>query len=296
MYGTSTTIRHIMMRTALLTYWHLRYTALFIFIRTAVAGCDAAMWCATGFSDSPENDIFAKLRQIFTQAVTPKQSIDTVGIPVLAEAMSNVDGDSSLPKVVMLSSAGVTRPSWSAEKKAEFEGCADIPIVRLNPFGILDVKMKSEEVLRQTGTPYCIVRPCGLNDELQPRNSRPVFSQGDVAVGRIHRADVAKVMVDTLFEPQSCGKTFEVFTLKGSSPAPSLAPALSRLQLDAIPLTDAQVATSFALLQQLLPGETQDAAALAMGQTYDQLDTNTVGRLGVRGKENAEAAAPKPSS
>jgi hypothetical protein len=49
-------------------------------------------------------------------------------------------------------------------------------------------------------------------------------------------------------------------------------------------------------MQQLLPGEKQDAAALAMGQTYEQLDKGETGRLGARGTENAEAAAPKPTN
>jgi hypothetical protein len=49
-------------------------------------------------------------------------------------------------------------------------------------------------------------------------------------------------------------------------------------------------------MQQLLPGERQDSAALAMGQTYEQLDKGEVGRLGRRGEEDAEAAVPKPSS
>jgi hypothetical protein len=51
----------------------------------------------------------------------------------------------------MLSSAGVTRPSWSEEKKKDLEGCAGIPIVRLNPFGILGVKEESERELRKCG-------------------------------------------------------------------------------------------------------------------------------------------------
>ena len=51
----------------------------------------------------------------------------------------------------MLSSAGVTRPSWDDKKKAELDGAAEIPIVRLNPFGILGIKAESEEKLRQSG-------------------------------------------------------------------------------------------------------------------------------------------------
>ena len=47
---------------------------------------------------------------------------------------------------VMLSSAGVTRPAWSDDKKARLPGAADIPIVRLNPLGILGLKCDAEQV------------------------------------------------------------------------------------------------------------------------------------------------------
>jgi hypothetical protein len=40
----------------------------------------------------------------------------------------------------MCSSAGVTRPSWPEDKKIRYPGAADIPIVRLNPFNILNIK------------------------------------------------------------------------------------------------------------------------------------------------------------
>ena len=56
------------------------------------------------------------------------------------------------------------------------------------------------------------------------------------------------------------------------------------------------VESTYQMMQQLLPGERQDSAALAMGQTYEQLDRGETGRLGERGKENAEVAAPKPTS
>jgi len=57
----------------------------------------------------------------------------------------------------MLSSAGVTRRSWSHDKTSIFPGAHGIPIMKLNPFGILDIKNKSEQKLRYTGTDYCIV-------------------------------------------------------------------------------------------------------------------------------------------
>ncbi len=144
------------------------------------------------------------------------------------------------------------------------------------------------------GVDYCIFRPCGLNDNWPP-NQRPIFSQGDVAVGRINRVDVAKILVDILSTPEATGKTFEAFSISNSDgcyPPPAyLGPALSRLVPDAHdggrgPGEDAIRAT-YAIMQQLLPGEKQDAAGLAMGQTYEQLDRDEGGRLGVRGTEVA---------
>ncbi len=139
------------------------------------------------------------------------------------------------------------------------------------------------------------MRPTGLNDNW-PSGSRPLFSQGDVAVGRINRQDVAKVLCNVLTTPEACDKTFEVLALAGYPPARNIAPALERLKTDTEGLTDAQLEINFALLQQLLPGEVQDAAQLAMGQTYEELDEGKTGRLGERGTEDAEAAAPKPTS
>lgn len=267
--------------------------------------CDAAIWCATGFSDNPTQSFLDKVAAIFGVALTPKKSIDAVGVVALAKAFQEEkektmkqeeEEEVNLPKVIMLSSAGVTRPSWTEDKKKLLQGAADIPIVRLNPFNILNIKADSEERLRQSGVPYCIFRPTGLNDQW-PIHSRPIFSQGDVAVGRIHRKDVAKILVDCLILPEAMGKTFEGFTVEGYTPATSISTALGRLRLDSDgPMSMEALYATYCNLQQLLPGEKQDAAALAMGQTYEQYDKDETGRLGQRGSENAQAAAPKPSS
>lgn len=263
--------------------------------------CDAAIWCATGFSDNPTQSFLDKVAAIFGVALTPKKSIDAVGVVALAKAFQEEkkkeeEDRANLPKVIMLSSAGVTRPSWTEDKKKLLQGAADIPIVRLNPFNILNIKADSEERLRQSGVPYCIFRPTGLNDQW-PIHSRPILSQGDVAVGRIHRKDVAKILVDCLILPEATGKTFEGFTVEGYPPATSISTALGRLRLDSDgPMSMEALYATYCNLQQLLPGEKQDAAALAMGQTYEQYDKGETGRLGQRGSENAQAAAPKPSS
>ena len=279
-------------------------------VADALQGVDAAVWCATGFENAaaPKKlGILGKIKQLLKVEAAPvveapKKSIDVAGIQAIANCFSEtsalVNGAGSsntLPKVIMLSSAGVTRTIWDEDMKQQFVGAADIPIVRLNPFGILDIKRESEETLRQSGVPYCIVRPCGLNDDW-PSGSRPVFSQGDVACGRVNRADVADVVVDALTTPEATGKTFEMIGLAGYPKAASIAPALSRLATDKEPLSKESVAATYAALQQLLPGEQQASAKLAMGQTYEQLDRGETGRLGERGKEIVQGAGLRPSA
>lgn len=159
---------------------------------------DAIIWTATGFSDTSSN--VNKLLALFKLKFTPQQSIDVATLGQIGKIFSSKPKTGS-PQVVVCSSAGVTRPAWTDAKKKEFEGCADIPIVRLNPFNILNLKAEGEQVLRETGCDYAIVRPTGLNDKAAP-GARPLFSQGDVAVGRITRKDVADVLVGVLAEPQ----------------------------------------------------------------------------------------------
>lgn len=266
--------------------------------------CDAAIWAATGFSDNPDQSFFTKIAAVFGFATNAQGSIDAIGLPALGEGLANtpkrsIDG-APLPKVVMLSSAGVTRPDWNQEKKSELEGCAGIPIVRLNPFGILGIKKESEEQLRSCGVEYAIFRPTGLNDNWGA-NQRPIFSQGDVAVGRINRVDVAKILVEILSTPEATGKTFEAFTIANSAenyypPAESIGPALSGLSPDSEGVNEEVVRSTYAVLQQLLPGEKQTADQLAMGQTYEQLDADEEGRLGKKGEENLELVEMGPSS
>merc|ERR1719230_2291539 len=103
----------------------------------------------------------------------------------------------------MCSSAAVTRPTWSKAKQDRFDGVADIPIVRLNPQDLLGGKRAAENALRGSGAPYTIVRPTGLNDNWPA--GRPILSQGDFAVGRIARVDLASLVVALLQEKHATG-------------------------------------------------------------------------------------------
>lgn len=231
-------------------------------MREACNGADRLLWCATGFTDRGE-------------------SIDLRGMADLIPAAFGAgSATAASPTVVMLSSAGVTRPDWSDTKKEKLIGASDIPIIRLNPGGILGKKFEAEQRLRESCVPYCVVRPTGLKFEDWPRG-RPIFSQGDVAVGRTNVDDLARVLAQVLDEPSATGKTFEMFTIAGYPAPRSLSPALERLTPDAqMPLDEHAVEATYNTLQQLLPGEEQDATKLEMGRTYEQVDAGAAGEEG----------------
>ena len=188
--------------------------------REACASANGLVWCASGFTSDGT-------------------SLDVKCMGELPLALKEAGAADA--RVVMLSSAGVTRTEWPEAKQAALVGAADIPIIRLNPGGILDKKREAEAILRRSGVPYAVVRPTGLKDDWPA--GRPILSQGDVAVGRTAPADLARVLVSALTSPGSEGKTFEMFTLTGY-PAPSdgLSGAFEALALDTEgPVPEAQV-------------------------------------------------------
>eukprot|EP00191_Tetraselmis_sp_GSL018_P017918 CAMPEP_0177587416 /NCGR_PEP_ID=MMETSP0419_2-20121207/5637_1 /TAXON_ID=582737 /ORGANISM="Tetraselmis sp., Strain GSL018" /LENGTH=629 /DNA_ID=CAMNT_0019077459 /DNA_START=24 /DNA_END=1913 /DNA_ORIENTATION=+ len=117
------------------------------------------------------------------------------------------------PQIVQVSSAGVERNARVAgDDEARSK---EIPIVRLNPGGILDYKYEGELAVRASSLTYTIVRPTGLeqSDESKgaTRPCRPLEAcQGDAISGKISREEVARVVCASLFTPFSVGKTFEV--------------------------------------------------------------------------------------
>ena len=251
-----------------------------------LAGADAVVWAASGLTDGSTklDQVLGALKLKFS----PASVIDIKALQKVGKVMSQREGVvSGGPAIVVCSSAGVTRPTWSPEKKQRMAGAADIPIVRLNPLNVLGTKRQGEESLRSVANGrYCIVRPCGLNDKTA--EGRPLLSQGDVAVGRISRLDAAKLLCDCLHEPASCGRTFEALALPGFPYPTSLADQLTRLKRDAEPgLDENALFATYSLLQQIVPGTTLRPNELAMGQTYEQLDKKETGRLGERGSEQA---------
>ncbi|KAK7247198.1 hypothetical protein RIF29_42075 [Crotalaria pallida] len=128
------------------------------------------------------------------------------------------------PSFVHVGSAGVTRP-----ERPGLDLSKQPPAVRLNKeLGyILTFKLKGEDLLRESGIPYTIVRPCALTEE--PAGADLIFDQGDNITGKISREEVARICVAALESPYALDKTFEVksvipfsepFTVDPANPPP----------------------------------------------------------------------------
>eukprot|EP00887_Chlorella_sp_A99_P004628 scaffold4.g4628.t1 len=134
------------------------------------------------------------------------------------------------PRLVLVSSAGVTRPNRPGINIEE-----EPPAVRMNDMlgGILTYKLAGEDVVRASGVPHAIVRPVALTEE--PRGAELQLDQGDtirrarafgvpacgrfdvlacgrfgVESGKISREDVAELCVELLSQPAGLDTTFEI--------------------------------------------------------------------------------------
>ena len=116
--------------------------------------------------------------------------VDYGGTKNLIEASA----DAGLERFVMVSSGGVTHEDHVLNKMFN---------------NVLVWKFKGEEVVRNSGVAYTIIRPGGLVNKAGGENE-VVFEQGDTASGLIPRADVARVCVAALRYPEARNRTFEL--------------------------------------------------------------------------------------
>ena len=111
------------------------------------------------------------------------------GVANLVQAACAMD----IKRFILISSIAVTRPKHPLKKKKK----------------ILEWKFKGEEVLRQSGLDYAIIRPGGLKDT--PGGVRKlIFGQGDRLLGMISRSDLAEICLKALQYPHTLRVTFEV--------------------------------------------------------------------------------------
>jgi uncharacterized protein YbjT (DUF2867 family) len=126
------------------------------------------------------------------------------GFSLQVESMKAYGGV-TLPKFILVSSAGVTRPGRPGINLDE-----EPPAVRLNDQlgGILTWKLRGEDSLRNSGIPYTIIRPCALTEEAGGKEL--ILEQGDNIRGKISREDVAKICIEALKQAKAANLTFEV--------------------------------------------------------------------------------------
>ena len=98
----------------------------------------------------------------------------------------------AVKRFVLISSIAVTHPEHP-----------------LNRFGhVLEWKLKSEQVLRESGLDYAIIRPGGLTDAPGSRQIL-LFGQGDTISGTLSRANLAEICLAALAYPAPARVTFE---------------------------------------------------------------------------------------
>ena len=120
-------------------------------------------------------------------------------------------GGKPKPQLVQVSSAGVTRPNRPGINLEE-----EPPAVRMNEQlgGILTWKLRGEEVIKDSGLTYTIIRPCALTE--QPAKGL-YAEQGDNIRGQIGRDAIAQLCIEAMNSPEAVNKTFEVREAEGNT-------------------------------------------------------------------------------
>ncbi|VAH42831.1 unnamed protein product [Triticum turgidum subsp. durum] len=165
---------------------------------------------------------FSSLIPVFrARTATDAPPFDASNITALQLMFSKFEYDGKLNPTF---AEGVTRP-----ERPGLDLSKQPPAVRMNKElgSILTYKLKGEDLIRESGVPYTIVRPCALTEE--PAGADLIFEQGDNITGKISREEVARLCVAALASPSAVGKTFEVkstvpfsepFVIDPSNPPP----------------------------------------------------------------------------
>nr|VDD40760.1 unnamed protein product [Brassica oleracea] len=135
--------------------------------------------------------------------------VDWEGVRNLISALP-----SSVERVVLVSSVGVTKPN-------------ELPWSIMNLFGVLKYKKMGEDFLRESGLPFTIIRPGRLTDgpytsydlntllkATAGERRAVVIGQGDKLVGEVSRLVVAEACIQALDIEFTQGKAYEINSVK----------------------------------------------------------------------------------
>ena len=151
-------------------------------------------------------------RQADAKKASNAKAVDNVGLVNCAKLCI----EKSVPRLVVVSSGGVSKPS-----------SAVYIFLNLAPNGIMDAKIAGEDAVRklyaapeliEKNIGYTVVRPGGLLRDPGMGVSAVELNQGDTKSGRINRADVAAICIESLESKAAFDTTFECYyadTAKG---------------------------------------------------------------------------------
>jgi uncharacterized protein YbjT (DUF2867 family) len=149
--------------------------------RSAIDGCDAVL--------------FAAGSSLTTGLTRPSRVVDGDGVLNLIEAAV----DEGVGTFVLQSSIGV------GDSRQGMPLWARLVVLRW----AVREKARAEQALLESGLDYVIVRPGWMNDD--PATGDVLVAEGSKKMtGSIPRADVARLMVASLFAPDVINRTFEV--------------------------------------------------------------------------------------
>lgn len=136
-------------------------------------------------------------------ALNPCFKTGAFSLPV--QSITAVSAQPGSPRIVHVSSAGTTRPNRPGINKEQ-----EPPAVKLNDElgGLLTYKLAGEDVVRDSGVSYAVVRPCALTEE--PAGAELLVDQGDTIKGKISREEIAELCVALLTAPVATDVTFEI--------------------------------------------------------------------------------------
>lgn len=137
--------------------------------------------------------------------------VDEAGVKIVAAAAK----EAGVKRVVLISSLFVT----DRHKRHPLR-------IMLNNirFKMMDRKRDGEQHLRNSGVPYCIVRPGRFVDKPAGAAAKLRAGQGDTLNGSISPVDVAAICAAALRNPAADGVTFEVVDEWAKAPDEKAAP------------------------------------------------------------------------
>ena len=184
------------------------------FVTVAKGDVTDAASLASLITDQTGAVIFAASasRQADAKKSSNAKAVDNIGLVNCAKLCI----EKSVPRLVVVSSGGVSKPS-----------SAVYIFLNLAANGIMDAKIAGEDAVRrlyaapglaEKNIGYTVVRPGGLLRDPGMGVSSVELNQGDTKSGRINRADVAAICIESLESKAAFDTTFECYykdTAKG---------------------------------------------------------------------------------